>query len=67
MASLTIAVKTQAKSKKFIIELDAEKFEKIAANFGFFNPDFVASITRAEQDYQAGRIKKIKSLKDLRA
>jgi len=46
--------------------MDADKLEKLAANFGFFSPEFLKSIERAERDYRTGKIKKIKSLKDLR-
>ncbi|MDP3900010.1 MAG: hypothetical protein Q8Q23_02925 [bacterium] len=67
MVSLNIAVKTSTKSaKKLIIELDVNKFERIAASFGLFRDDFIDSIQRAEQDYRARRFKKIASLKDLR-
>lgn len=66
MSTLDLNVKTQ-KNRRISIELDADKFEKLAANFGFFNPDFEKSIDRAEADYKAGRIIKIKSLKTLRS
>ncbi|MBI3588821.1 MAG: hypothetical protein HY093_00180 [Candidatus Liptonbacteria bacterium] len=65
MASLDLTVKTP-KNGKISIELDSSKFERLAANFGFFNPDFEKSLDRAEADYRAGRILKIKSLKALR-
>lgn len=67
MASLTITVKSRTNHpKKILVEMDAEKFERLAANLGFFSPEFLESIEQAEKDYQAGRIKKIKSLKELR-
>lgn len=67
MASLTVTMKPAvARPKRFIVEMDADKLERLAANLGFFNPDFVESLERAETDYQAGRVKKIKSLKVLR-
>lgn len=67
MASLNISIKTQTRqnNKKFIIELDANKFEKLAGNFGLFNSEFLDSIDQANRDYKAGRVRKIKSLKDL--
>jgi hypothetical protein len=67
MASLAIAVKTKNKERKIVVEIDADKFEKIAASFGFFNPDFVTSLERAEADFQAGRVTTITSLKDAEA
>jgi hypothetical protein len=69
MASLVVKIKPKSSSKprKFQIELDADKFERLAADFGMFNPDFVKSLERAEIDYRAGRTKKIVSLKQLRS
>jgi len=67
MASLTITIKPRANHpRKILIEMDSEKFERLAANLGLFNPEFLKSLERAEKDYKAGRIKKIKSLKELR-
>ena len=67
MASLTITIKSQINHpKKVIVEMDAEKLEKLAAALGLFNPEFLKSLDQAERDYKAGRIKKIKSLKELR-
>jgi predicted glycoside hydrolase/deacetylase ChbG (UPF0249 family) len=69
MVSLNITIKE--KNKKFhkaVVEFDAEKFEKLADLLGVFdfNPDFLASVGRAEKDYKAGRVTEFKSLKDLR-
>ncbi len=67
MASLTITIKPQANHpKKILVEMDAEKFERLAANLGLFSPEFLKSLDRAEKDYKASRFKKIKSLKELR-
>jgi len=52
--------------QKATIKLDADKFEKLAALFGMFNPDFLKSLARAEKDIKAGRVREIKSLKELR-
>ena len=65
MASLEFTI-TQKSPKKVTIEFDADKFEKLAATFGFFNPEFLKSLDRAEQDIKAGRVKRLRSLKDLR-
>lgn len=67
MASLFIKVKpNQIRTRRVSIELDVDKFERLAASFGFFSPEFLRSLKRAEKDYRAGRIRKIKSLRDLR-
>jgi len=46
--------------------MDAERFERLAADFGLFSRDFLASLARAERDIKADRLTKIKSLKDVR-
>ena len=67
MVSLNITIKqNKNRSRKATIEFDADKFEKLAALFGLFNPDFLKSLARAEKDVKAGRVRKVKSLKDLR-
>jgi len=62
MASMNIQIKNNSQNQKMVIELDAVKFEKLVASFGFFSDDFCESVERAEKDYKAGRVKKIKSL-----
>jgi hypothetical protein len=67
MASLTVTIKPRVNhSQKILVEMDAEKFEKLVANLGLFSPEFLKSLDRAERDYKAGRIRRIKSLKELR-
>ena len=67
MASLSIAIKPKIDhSRRILVELDAERFERLAANLGFFSAEFLKSLERAERDYKEGRVRKIKSLKELR-
>ena len=67
MNSLSITVQPKSKNnRKMFIEMDANKFEKLAASLGLFSNDFIKSLDRAEADYQAGRINKAKSLSELR-
>ena len=68
MASLMIGLKTASKNrvKKILIELDANKFERLAATFGFFSREFLQSLEQAEKDFTKGKIRKIKSLANLR-
>ena len=66
MNSLTLTLKPKRNTaKKIIVEMDADRLERLAANFGMFNPDFLASVKRAERDYEAGRVRKIHSLREL--
>lgn len=55
-----------AATRKIRIEVDADKFERLAADFGLFNPDFLKSLDQAEKDVRSRRIKKVTSLRDLR-
>lgn len=67
MVSLSIIIKQDKKRpRKTVVEFDADKFERLAALFGFFNPEFLKDLDEAEKDIKAGRIRKIKSFKDLR-
>lgn len=62
----TITIKTTSVGRKVIVELDADKLERLASHLGFYNPDFLQSIDRAEQDYKAGRVREVSSLRELR-
>lgn len=66
MSSLNLTIRPQATTRKIMVELDADKLEKLATSLGFFSPDFLKSLNRAEKDYKLGRVRKIRSLKDLR-
>ena len=67
MTSLSIAIKPKISDpQKILIEIDAEKFERLAANLGFFNFEFLESLKRADKDEQSGNVRKIKSLKEIR-
>lgn len=67
MASLALTVSPfiKLRQRKLLVEMDAAKFERLAADFGFFNPDFIKSLEFSEADEKAGRVKKIKSLASL--
>jgi len=60
-----LPVKIQKKAKTYHIEVDADRFERVAAALGMFSDEFLASLDRAERDIKAGRIHKAKSLADL--
>ncbi len=67
MVSMNVQIKNNfPRSQKMVIEMEANKFEKLAASFGFFSDDFNKSIARAEKDYKSGKFRKIKSLSSLK-
>jgi hypothetical protein len=66
MANLRMQVRPKAKSSRLVtVTIDAGAFERLAAGFGMFSGEFVESIEDAERDAKAGRVRKIKSLRDL--
>jgi len=64
MSSIEVTIKKR--NNRVLVEMDADRFEKLAANFGFFSKEFLNSLERAEKDVKAGRIRKVQSLKQLR-
>lgn len=69
MASLPITVVSRPRvrgRRTLRIEVDADRLERLAANFGLFGPDFLVSLERAEREVRAGRTRKISSLRELR-
>ena len=63
MSSLELTIKKR--NHRVVVEMDADRFEKLAADFGFFSKDFLKSLERAEKDAKAGRTRKVQSLKEL--
>ena len=63
MASLELTIKKR--NHRVLIEMDADRFEKLA-DVGFFSKDFLESLQQAEEDVKAGRVRKVRSLKELR-
>lgn len=66
MSNRTLTADVQKRSRKIAIEVDADRFERLAAVFGMFNPDFLRSLARAENDYRTGKTRRLTSLKDIR-
>ncbi len=51
---------------KFVVEIDRFRFERLADSLGLFTPEVLASLKQSEADIRAGRVKKLRSLRDLR-
>lgn len=67
MAIMNITIKSNLdRSRKILVEIDADKFERLAADLGLFSSGFLKSLERSDKDYKTGRIKKIKSLKEIK-
>lgn len=66
MNAFTLTIRPILKRKEKVrVELDAERFERLAAGLGFFSSAFVASINRAEREITEGKTKHLWSLKRL--
>ncbi|MEK7183412.1 MAG: hypothetical protein AAB776_02125 [Patescibacteria group bacterium] len=65
MVSLPLKIGRGRRAQTVTVQVDASRFERLAAVFGFFNPGFLSSVDRAEKDYKAGRVRKITSFSQL--
>lgn len=64
--TISMKISNQKKSRIVSVNFDADRFERVAANFGLFNELFLHSVDRAERDIKAGRVREIGSLQELR-
>lgn len=64
--NLLLKIKPRSRAGTVTIELDAARFERLAANLGFFSDEFLSSLIRAEREVTRGRTKKLSNLRDLR-
>ncbi len=64
MSTLTVTFKPDLRSAR--VDIDADRFERLASVLGFFNPDFLASVDRSEREIAAGKARPLRSLRSLR-
>ena len=64
---VTIDTKNQSTPQTIRVEIDRDRFERLAALLGLYQPDFLKSLDRAEADIRAGRVKNLRSLTDFRS
>ena len=62
----TITVERKPKSKRIIVEIDADKLERLAASLGLFSSSFLDSISRSEKEIALGKTKRLRNLRELR-
>lgn len=67
MSNIAIKISPSSKGKKLLVEIDANKLERLASNLGLYNPDFIKSIELAERDFLAGRSRTLISLRKMRS
>lgn len=61
---MPMTVKRESEST-YSVRFDANRLEQIASALGFFTDSFKKNIDRAEADYRAGRVRRVKSLSEL--
>ena len=64
MATITLA--TKPKSKRIIVEIDADRLERLAASLCLFSRSFLDSISRSEEEIALGKTRRLRSLRELR-
>ncbi|MGO8732825.1 MAG: hypothetical protein ACLQVM_08520 [Terriglobia bacterium] len=62
----TITVERKPKSKRIIVEIDADKLERLAASLGLFSSSLLDSISRSEKEIALGKTKRLRNLRELR-
>jgi hypothetical protein len=65
MATKILPILIHRTKEKISIEMSRHKFERLADSLGLFRPEFLKSLDEAEKNIEAGRVKKLHSLKDL--
>jgi hypothetical protein len=64
MATITVGRKPH--SRRIIVEIDADRLERLAASLGLLSQSFLDSISRAEEEIALGRTKRLRNLRKLR-
>jgi hypothetical protein len=62
----TITVERKPKSRRILVEIDADKLERLASSLGLFSSSFVDSVSRSEEEIALGKTKRLRSLRELR-
>jgi hypothetical protein len=62
----TITVERKPRSKRIIVEIDADKLERLAASLGLLSSSFLDSVSRSEKEIALGKIKRLRNLRELR-
>ena len=62
----TITIERKPKSKRIIVEIDADKLERLAASLGLFSSSFLDSMSRSEKEIALGKTKRLRNLRELR-
>lgn len=61
----TLVVVQKPKAKKIKVEINLNQWEQLADIFGFYRQSFLNTLNRSMKESERGRVKKIRSLKEL--
>jgi len=61
----TITILDKPRSKRFRIEIDLDRWEKLADSLGFYRPEFLDTLGQSIRQSKERRVRKIKSLREL--
>lgn len=64
--SLTLNIQPKTNGRKVVVEMDADRFERLGAALGLFGQEFLESLGQAEREAARGKLVRLRSLKDLR-
>ncbi|MGB7593595.1 MAG: hypothetical protein WCD04_05690 [Terriglobia bacterium] len=62
----TVTIERKPKCKRIIVEIDADKLERLAASLGLFSSSFLDSMSRSEEEIALGKTKRLRNLRELR-
>jgi hypothetical protein len=61
----TITVERKPNSGGIVVEIDADKLERLAASLGLLSPSFLGSSSRSEEEIAVGKTKRLRNLREL--
>lgn len=64
--TLPINIRHKNGGHTFVVEIDRDRLERLAADLGFFRPEFLKSLERAEREVAQRKTRRLQSLRSLR-
>lgn len=66
-SNLKLNIRPKTRGRRVVVEIDADRFERLAADLGFFGKEFLASIGRAEREISGRKLNRLQGLRGLRS
>lgn len=64
-SKLELTIQPKVRGQKIVVEMDAERFERLASDLGLFSPEFLKSLARSEKEIAQGKVYPLRSLSEL--